>query len=337
MVRFFALVLLLCFGTAQAQEDEKYVLNLQIENDLTADTDQNYTNGVRASLSFKPGKEPGILKDLLYWFPLLPKEGKRRGSIAIGQSMFTPEDIERSDLIVDDRPYVGWLYAGFGVASVRESEYNEVGATYQRGIQDSLELDLGIIGPGSIASKTQRWWHSVIGSPRPNGWANQIRNEPGVALYYQRTWRYQWKDSLAGLDFEIAPHAGGALGNVSTFGAVGGTIRIGSELGLDFGAPPRITPSLPGSDLFSRADGFEWYVFGGVEGRGVLQNITLDGNTFRHSHSVAKEYFVREAQLGFAILYNGVRLAYTQVIRSDEFKLQTGGNGFGALTLSFHF
>jgi len=90
-----------------------------------------------------------------------------------------------------------------------------------------------------------------------------------------------------GLDADVLPHFGGALGNVFTYGAAGVTLRIGSGLEDDFG-PPRIRPSLPGSAYFLPGKGFNWYLFAGLEGRAVLYNIFLDGNTFTDSHSVDK-------------------------------------------------
>ncbi|MBS29221.1 MAG: hypothetical protein CL566_09925 [Alphaproteobacteria bacterium] len=68
--------------------------------------------------------------------------------------------------------------------------------------------------------------------------------------------------------------------------------------------------------------------------RGVARDIFLDGNTFASSHSVDKKHFVGDAQLGFAAIYHGVRLAFTQVFRTREFGGQSQSDRFGAVSLS---
>src|SRR5690606_26093169 len=133
------------------------------------------------------------------------------------------------------------------------------------------------------------------------------------------------------------PHLGGALGNIYTYGAGGFTLRFGEDLPDDYG-PPRIRPALPGSDYFRPIDWFGWYFFAGAEGRIMARNIFLDGNTFKDSHSVDKRPFVLDLQAGLAINLGGrVRLAYTHLWRSKEFKGQDAAHQFGTLSLSVRF
>ena len=44
-------------------------------------------------------------------------ERQRTVSVSLGQNIYTPEDKERSDLILDDRPYAGITYLGLGLHS----------------------------------------------------------------------------------------------------------------------------------------------------------------------------------------------------------------------------
>jgi len=69
----------------------------------------------------------------------------------------------------------------------------------------------------------------------------------------------------------------------------------------------------------------------------VAHNIFLDGNTFRDSRSVKKENFVGDAQLGLAVVIDGVRLAYTHVLRTREYVGQDASDQFGAFSVSFAF
>lgn len=307
-----------------SDETETGTLSLVFENDLFYDTDRNYTNGVRASWLSGPGRTPAWALRAARWFPLFPDGGTVRTSYAVGQNMYTPEDIALRGPPLDDRPYAGWLYGSMGLIA-------ETGRRL-----DQLELTLGVVGPASLAEQTQTFVHEVTDSQEPRGWDTQLENEPGVVLTYQRSWRGFVSESVSGFGFDATPHAGGALGNVFTYANAGVMLRFGQRLPLDYG-PPRIQPSLPGSGFFAPQEGFGWYLFAGVEGRAVARNIFLDGNTFRDSRSVDKEPLVGDLQFGIALTWRNVRLSYTHVLRTREFETQDEADEFGAFTLSVRF
>jgi hypothetical protein len=114
------------------------------------------------------------------------------------------------------------------------------------------------------------------------------------------------------------------------------TLRYGRNLALDYG-PPRIQPSIPGSGFFVPPANFAWYLFAGFEGRAVAHNIFLDGNTFKDSRSVDKEPLVGDLQWGIVLTWRGVRLGYTHVERTREFKTQNGHDKFGSVSISMSF
>lgn len=303
---------------------ETGTLSLVFENDLFYDTDRNYTNGVRAAwLSGPEGTPPWALR-AARWFPLFPDGGTVRTSYALGQNMYTPEDIALREPPLDDRPYAGWLYGSIGLIA-------ETGRRL-----DQLELTLGVVGPASLAEQTQKLVHDITDSPEPRGWDTQLKNEPGLVLTYQRGWRGFVSRSISGFGFDATPHVGGALGNVFTYANAGVMLRFGQRLPLDYG-PPRIQPSLPGSGFFAPQEGFGWYLFAGVEGRAVARNIFLDGNTFRDSRGVEKEPLVGDFQFGIALAWRNMRLGYTHVLRTREFETQNEADAFGALSLTVRF
>jgi len=327
------ILLVACFWAGPAHADDSgYVISLQFENDFFGGgTDRHFSHGTRIECLTSPIQWITDAADKLPWFKSerarsSPKdELKARASLSLGQNMYTPEDTTATQLITEDRPYAGWLYMGFGLVA------NQGTKRY-----DKLELEIGMVGPSSFAEDVQTFWHSLLGLQVPNGWDNQLKNEPGIALYYEQTRRFERQNIGWGLDVDVLPHFGGALGNVFIYGAAGITLRLGSELEDDFG-PPRIRPSLPGSGYFRPEKGFNWYLFAGLEGRAVLHNIFLDGNTFRDSHSVDKETFVGDLQAGLVVQWNRFRITYTQIFRTKEFDGQDRGDLFGSLSLSYHF
>ncbi|MFQ5347750.1 MAG: lipid A deacylase LpxR family protein, partial [Rhodothalassiaceae bacterium] len=244
---------------------------------------------------------------------------------AIGQHMFTPADITEERLQVDDRPWAGWLYL-------------EVGVSGSRGrMQETLTLSLGVTGPASLAERTQKFVHRITGSPQPRGWSFQLRTEPTVQIYYERAWFLKLADLGAGTVLDISPRLGADLGSVFVDGNAGVVARLGNF--LPAALPPRINPSATGAGkiLRPKGDGIGWYLFGGFEARAVARNLFLDGNSFAHSHSVAKRTLVRELSAGIALSFDRFALSYTFVHRSREFALQPEGQGYGSINLSVTF
>jgi len=184
MKRIFSLTVFLLFLIPSwAQSDDgtpssSGALSLYIENDVIAGNDRDYTSGMKLSWTsrWNPALETesdgqdkkGWVSSTLNMLPFFNKPGDRRAlSISIGQSIYTPEDLERSDLILDDRPYAGYTYLGLAVHRTTPK------------IMDTLELDIGIVGPHSYAEDVQEWAHRLLDSEEPKGWlcSNQKMGE----------------------------------------------------------------------------------------------------------------------------------------------------------------
>lgn len=314
-------------GPAARSEATGPVFSAQFENDMFfGSSDRHYTHGSR--LSYLTGEDdvPDRVLEWVHYLPIYETQPHARFSLSLGQSIFTPEDITQPVPDPTDRPYAGWLYGGFGLVT-----YGDDGER-----RDSLELALGVVGPWSQAEEVQTTWHDWFNFREPRGWEYQIRNEPGVMLSWDTQDRWIYEELPLGLEWDVTPNWGVTLGNVMTYANVGGMVRLGTALDNDFG-PPRIRPSLPGSGFFISRDVFTWYVFAGIEGRAVGRNIFLDGNTFRDSPSVDRRNFVGDLQAGFSMGWNDVRIGYTQIWRSREYRGQDSPDLFGAISLSLRF
>jgi hypothetical protein len=90
-----------------AETPEKGTLSLVLENDLFYNADNHYTNGVRAAWLSAPGRTQDWALRMAGWFPLFPVNRIVRTSYAVGQNMYTPEDIDLRDPPLEDRPYGG--------------------------------------------------------------------------------------------------------------------------------------------------------------------------------------------------------------------------------------
>lgn len=318
-----------------AQSDEIGTFTFQIENDLIANADRNYTSGVRIGWT-SPGLRNQLpwVGDALEWIYPFDVNADARVGIHMGQSIYTPEDLSESNLNSDDRPYAGWLYAGVSL----HAEAEQTILTLPFDTLDKLELDLGMVGPASLAEQTQKFVHKYTDSPDPKGWSNQLNNEPGVVVLLERNWRSPAHDfEGTGVQADVIPTAGVSLGNVNTSASLGAILRFGQGLNVDYG-PPLIQPNLAGVTFIDRVDaGYAWYIFGGFGGTFVARNIFLDGNTFSDSHSVDKKLLVGSATAGLAVVVGGARLALTHVWRTREFDGQKKPDRFGSLSVSVRF
>lgn len=324
-------MLLASTALAQDRPPSTNIFTLAVENDMLNGTDANYSHGTR--IAYLTDRIPDSVRSAASYIPTFNQHGELHAQFALGQSIFTPGDITIAAPQPDQRPWAGWLAGTVGLLSVGRDQDGELHRI------DRLSLDIGVVGPASGAETVQRTWHKLFEFETPRGWDNQLKNEPGLVLNYERSYVIQptnWRPM--GLETDLIPHWSVALGNVLTQGSVGGTVRLGSGLSRDYGAP-RIRPSLPGGDYF-RPDGSNtpgWYLFAGFEGRLVARNLFLDGNTFEDSPSVDKNWLVGDLQVGAALNWRSARLSLTQVYRSREFSSQDNPSRFASLALSIAF
>lgn len=305
-------------------EDDKGILTISLENDLFIGRDSGYTNGAYISYTSSEKGMPSYIRKASNYIPLLNKDGKKRISISAGQNIYTPSDITKSEFQENDFLYAGWLYGSLGILSDNGNYL------------DNAVMTLGVVGPSARAEQTQKTIHNFTGALKPEGWDHQLKDELGVNFAYERKWRHIAEAKPFGVGVDVIPHVGTNLGNVYTNAAIGTTFRFGYDLPVDYG-PPRIRPNLPGSDFFIPTKKLSGYLFTTAELRAVGRNIFLDGNSFQNSPSVDKRKIVKTLQYGATVVYNDVRVSYTNIFVSREFKGQKNSTEFGAITLSYRF
>jgi len=291
------------------------------ENDLFYRTDRDYTNGIEFNWSPTGSASERLPEFLAGQAPNLFPRDFTRANYSLGQMMFTPEDTAAYDPPLTQRPYAGYLYGALALTSAGPRT------------EEQLRIQLGMIGPASLAADSQDLIHRLRGFALPQGWHTQLRDEPGLVVSYQVT---QQAVSLAmpgDFAFDIKGNAGGAIGNVFDYASAGAVARIGINMPNDSG-PPQIEPGRPSSYYYDPKPGLGAYIFAGIQGRAVVRNLFLDGNSFEDSRSVDKENFVGEVSFGGALDFERFRLSFVHVIRSREYRTQAGFDQFGTLSLA---
>jgi len=329
--------------TAAAVNTRGPVLEMTEENDWFAGTDRHYTQGARVVYLGAEHSEDRWIKDV---WALGIRVDVWRWGFEIGQSIFTPENLDASYPVPNDRPYAGWLYGG--------PVLQRRGVTPAAGIPvlESLQLQAGVVGPAALAEEEQNAAHYIGGFNQAEGWHNQLHAEPGFALRYLRTWRLA-PAGPRNWSAELLPQAGGSLGNVDTSARIGAALRMGWRLPDDFGI--QAIDALGLTDGGRSAAGpdrrFGWYLFFRAEGRAVGYNEFLDGNLFRGSERdayapgavfpdppyVDKRPFVCDLQGGVVLVGARLELAFTMDYRTKEFYGQEVEDAFGSVALRAKF
>jgi len=317
-------------------------LAFQLDNDLFANTDQDYTNGAR--LSYITGERSASdFTDMESWLRSVqsrapdiitglyaPDDPVYNYGFSLTQLMFTPRDFEPMEPPPGQHPYVGWLALGFSLHAKDGNATN------------SIELSLGTTGKNAFAEETQDFVHSVRGIEKFNGWDSQMPSEPTLNLFLtqkRRLFNDEPTDSFFGVDgfgeWRVA------LGNFRTSAEMGFISRVGFNLPFAF-SDPRLGPTSYSHNIFdtSETDLAQWSVYGmlGARGSAILHDISLDGPLFRDFEmGISKEPWVGEVYVGGAIRFKKWELSYVHTFRSKEFDEQPNGAQFGSIALRIRY
>jgi hypothetical protein len=322
---------MLSSAAAQAQEtctpeslfgSRPSTFNFRYENDHYAGQDQGYSSGLRWQFGSRNVAHeacvPGSVKfaERLFGWTMPGNPNELNLLAGVEHHVYTPTDRFRTDVIVDDRPYAGWLFTTLGM---RARAGNELVRNY---------VNIGVVGPAAGGEQVQNFLHRILGRPRFQGWSNQLHNELGLQWVYDHAYRFELTPNSR-VQIDAVPHWGGSIGNVATYAEAGSELRIGPNLPNDFGMIP-VAES-------EGEHGLRPYFFVSLNGRLVLRDIFLDGNTFGDSQSVDKKNFVGEYGMGVAIHIGGMKVSFTRLHRTREFNGQQELPSYGSLNFTHSF
>ena len=283
-------------------------LSASWDNDALLNTDWYYTQGLMVQVVL-PCLEKNPVNHLFFQVP----NAINYYGIAVSQEMYTPEDIQDSLVIPNDRPYAGVFY----VRSLKVSN-NE-----QRKVKFTSQLDLGIVGPYSAAGYTQKAIHELNGLIPPNGWAYQLKNMPYI------NYNVMFDKGLSKKpDFlELLYSAGARIGTVYDDIQMGLKVRSGLMNSYFSGVTTQDMTLPLHKNILA-------YLYGGVNGKIVLCNALLTGGMFHSGDPHVLNYselshFLGSCNAGFFLGYRGVGAKFEFFGQSPEFK---GGKYHGWFT-----
>lgn len=270
-------------------------------HDPTDGYDRHYTSGFALTVEHQPDWAQNLATTLPGPNVDTTKARAAAGYV-LGQLIFTPDNLGATAPITTDQPYAGYLYGGAFWQRQAPSTINP-----NVSVLDHLELNIGVIGPSSLAADIQEWVHDNFQGDAINGWDNQRDDEATVQFYLRRKWRFDTGSAdlplLGAVDTQLIPQAGLALGTVYRYAEAAAIYRVGFNLPDDFG-PGRINDLQSATATQAQDPGWSWYAWLRVGGRATQYNTFLDGSEFQDpSQAVDRNPFVAEAQTGLSVGY----------------------------------
>ncbi len=323
------LLMAICYPAYSKADEPRRFITLTFENDLFTGQDDGFTNGIGITLGsaafahFSPDNLPGWLHWLTKNLYISTMEDKQRGvAHMFFQRMQTPEDIGEPSLIKNDLPYAG-LIAWQGTLYAWDDQ-----------VSDQFSLYLGAVGPVSLAEQAQTLIHKALGSEDPEGWDNQIENEPIFKVEAQRVWRI-YMAGLGRFQFDVLGLIGAGIGNLESASKGGIAVRWVNNLRSSFStfslqADRQVNPLA----LTSKRD---FYVFAGVRAGYVLNDILVNGNTFTDSHSVPLEHFQDQVSGGAVWSFGDFSYVFQISSLSSRTTVLNEREKFGGLSVTYRY
>ncbi len=265
------------------------IFQITFDNDIFDETDYYYTNGIRFSL-ITPAAKRVLLNKLLI--------GDRTSDIVLSgfslrQNMYTATNPETPVILKGDHPFAGYLVFGHFLQTV----------DFDKRLSIFSEINLGVIGPASLAASIQRGVHEKY----PAGWDYQISND----LIINYTLRLE-KSLISNKNIEL-----NATSRLNT-----GTLYDDLSAGMFF-RTGYFTPVYKGIPLSENKKLHYWF-FVKSNLKGVMYNATLQGGMFNDSpYTIAKDDINRlvfTASAGLAFYYNSLGLELENFYQTPEFK-----------------
>jgi len=321
--------------------------SIQEENDvfgLTSKTDRYYTQGLRVSARWAPGR------------PIFGDGSAELWGFELGQNIYTPTRITETDLAVlrRDRPYAGYLYAGLTVdlqaerLSVIPAWLRLAPGAGEEGAFSGLlhvALRYGQTGPAAAGGAVQTGFHYLLraaaGNDRqaiPQGWGeyevSNLRSLDATAEYsaewVRLSWWSPWARTGSQLALRVAPRARLDLGGIVDAAALGLEARLGLLQAGSLAEPAR--PPCP----------VEAYLWGGTHGRFVAYSRFIEGHLLGGVRTeVRPARWVGELIAGATVRYRVVEATAAQVWRTQDIRPLPAGasavHNYGAFQVSFLF
>jgi len=252
---------------------------------------------------------------------------------SLTQEINTPSDTTNPNPSLDDMPYSGALYLGWGYGAVLDRGG-------RRDCMFSVEAKLGVIGPSAGGATIQNKFHDLIGTPQSSGWGTQLPDELLINVDGEFRRRFDLDSSGRGYRDLIARGVV-ELGTVRTAVVLGGQLRWGVNLDKSWGHSfIRHSNGYDPIDALKAPESrpnFSYWAFVDSQVEVVVRNYATDGTNFRESRGVTRSPIVLQCAVGTTFQVYSCSATYFIAARTKEFETQDGIHFFGGLKGQFLF
>ncbi len=298
------------------------------DNDTFIGNDNGYTNGLFVTWIDTPEgekAEPGFLARAMLWS--LPDSSSSTNDFSlgtIGQTMLTPDDIEKDPPILppDSLPYAGLLFYADTLLRVQE--------TYA----DRIAVTVGVVGEYSFAEESQKFVHDLIDADEPCCWDTQLDDEIVFQISRGRVWK-TWVSDSGNSDFLLAADAD--LGTISSSVGTGIMIRYGTGLRQSYAM------ALLGQSRTTNPIAIQggWYVFAGARASYLANHIFLDGSKSYDDDYEEIDYDPERVSVSAGLAYSWKKVSATfamnnlNVLNDNDSDPDEEFSKYGTLTVAW--
>lgn len=261
------------------------------DNDKFSGSDRDYTMGYSIEVV-----APFFSKNPANYLLITPAKSDIKYGIATENIGFSPQNIKSTEIQNGDRPFAAvFMLKSFTIST---------NSLHRSRLTSSLNL--GIIGPGAFGKEVQVYVHKSTGKTIPDGWCNQIKNDP--VLNYEVSYEkeiLQWQEVLS-----VNTNSNIQIGTLFTNASVG----ISSEIGII------------GSPFTSQKNRkrFLLYSYCQVTGSTIGYDATLQGGVFNsnNSYTIASDKIERfTGQINYGLVFQAkfIYFEYFQSILTKEY------------------
>ena len=270
-------------------------LSIVFDNDIFANRDFYYTNGLKINL-IAPFLKNSPVNKILF--------GSKKSDLvlcglSITHNMYTPINPDTTLILVGDRPFTSYLSFG----QFRET-YN-----LEKKLHIKSEINIGVLGPSSFGRQVQSTIHEI----EPVGWQNQLNND--IVLSYEFEVE---KGLVSNSAVEINIVGKTTLGTL--YNKIGGGMyfRTGNFMPVFRGPFSFFENKNPGGR-------YQFWIFTSTLVDFIAYDATLQGGIFSEDniYTISSRDISRlviRASAGMALYYNSIGIEYEHFYLSPEFK-----------------
>lgn len=313
MKLFFTTTILCLICLTGFSQSFKNEFGFKTENDayLATLNDRYYTNGL--FLYFRRAIDPAKFSE---------KIEKKTYEISAGQKMYTPYWGQVAKKEDQDRPFAGYLYAGAAYSVFYKNESV---------LKTSVEI--GTVGPNSLAQDAQKFLHKTVGFYTPAGWEYQIKNEFAVNL------AANYSKLLMRSTDNIIDLSGQGYANLgTTFSGLGASVLFrAGRLNQLFNSAYH--NAVIGDSKTAALNKSEFFFYAKPQLNVVAYDATIQGSLFKNNSPLTFDVkpIVFEQQLG--INYSSKRFTadFNIIFKTKEVKSVAKAQNYGGLSLFYRF